>query len=131
MSQTRALFGSQMAMKNIHSGRALWVQLVDLFSCGALQMSWYLGNFCFSPSEMYSLLLETYIKDSRETYIMKVITQKHGIKGTDALWVWNWNSIWARIEDCLVYQPCRWPNIPLAVMQGWCALTPQNWLQGF
>ena len=50
-----------------------------------------LGNFCFSPSEMYSLLLETYIKDSREKHRLFNTTETIPCVADKAKWtVLNW-----------------------------------------
>ncbi|KAJ6909218.1 hypothetical protein NC652_020258 [Populus alba x Populus x berolinensis] len=49
-----------------------------------------LGNFCFSPSEMYSLLLETYIKDSREKRRLFNTTETIPCVADKAEWTLNW-----------------------------------------
>ena len=49
-----------------------------------------LGNFCFSPSEMYSLLLETYIKDSRGKRRLFNTTENIPCVADKARWALNW-----------------------------------------
>ncbi|KAF9678063.1 hypothetical protein SADUNF_Sadunf08G0173000 [Salix dunnii] len=60
--EARAFYGFQIAMENIHSGRLVEFSLMVHYKHPDSE------NFCFSSSEMYSLLLETYIKDSREKH---------------------------------------------------------------
>ena len=47
-------------------------------------------NFCFSSSEMYSLLLETYIKDSREKHRLFNAFENIPCVAEKAKWALDW-----------------------------------------
>jgi hypothetical protein len=89
LSQARAFYGFQIAMENIHSGRVLWVKLVE-FSLMVHYKHRDSENLCFSSLEMYSLLLETYIKDSREKHRLFNAIENIPCVAEKAKWALDW-----------------------------------------
>lgn len=99
MSQARAFYGFQIAMENIHSGRAFYIMFHDFPLLLVLCFMCYIithhhniigGTLCRFLSEMYSLLLETYIKDSKEKHRLFNAIENIPCVACKAKWALDW-----------------------------------------
>ncbi|KAH9682974.1 Ribonucleoside-diphosphate reductase small chain A [Citrus sinensis] len=97
--EARAFYGFQIAMENIHSGRAFYIMFHDFPLLLVLCFMCYIithhhniigGTLCRFLSEMYSLLLETYIKDSKEKHRLFNAIENIPCVARKAKWALDW-----------------------------------------
>ncbi|KAA3485474.1 ribonucleoside-diphosphate reductase small chain A [Gossypium australe] len=130
--EARAFYGFQIAMENIHSGLGLTFksQLLvgldcqtylaltvntrlqpskHLLSCGLSDdfPSYLIANiFCCQWLEMYSLLLETYIKDSKEKHRLFNAIESIPCVSKKAKWAMDWIQSSTSFAERLVAFAC-------------------------
>ncbi|PPD67944.1 hypothetical protein GOBAR_DD35175 [Gossypium barbadense] len=104
-SQARAFYGFQIAMENIHSGLGLTFKSQLLVG---LDCQTYLAltvNTRLQP-KMYSLLLETYIKDSKEKHRLFNAIESIPCVSKKAKWAIDWIQSSTSFAERLVAFAC-------------------------
>ena len=104
-----------MAIENIHSGRAPVTLSAQSISCACGY-----SNICAFAAEMYSLLLETYIKDPQEKSRLFHAIDTIPAVTRKAEWAMKWIQRYAVTAAQPIGQ-CVPPNVPAAVRSVACA----------